>query len=1498
MCAYNTKECTATFTVTVSSGAPTFSNTGAITKTYGNAAFKIPTTVNSGGKLSYSSSNTGVATVDASGNVTIKAAGTTNITVSAAATSNYTAGSVVVKLTVNKASPTFSGSTSFTKTWGVAAFSLGQSVNSGGTLSYSSNNTGVATVNSSGTVTIVGKGTATITVAAAATSNYNAGSRYVTVTVNPKAPTFSGETAFSVTYGGTVNIKDSVSVDSGGALSFASSNTNILTVNAATGVVTPVAQGTANVTVTAAANGNYASGTRTVTVTVSRAQGSITAEKYEMQRIPGDVFNVQDIIDEAGIKAVTNGALKFESSNTDLVSIASDGTVTAADASGMVEINVSTEETNQYTAAAIDKKIQLLVGKTAPGAPSFTATSGENKKITITWTPPAFTGGDPVTGYYILRTHTDADGNEINKTYEVGLVVDTYVDRDVENGVTYTYKMKARNSIGTGKETEPKTAKPYTVPNAPKNFTGEGESNTSIRLSWAAPDYDGGDSITSYRVRVYSDYLYQNEITNANNIKISQESGGAFNAEVTGLNKATMYYLTVEGVNGAVKGDVSAAVSRVECRTWSPPSAPRYLKVRAENKTDVNVMWDEPSDIGGTPITSYTLYYRDHTEDNSEAWTVVNGITEKNRIVTGLELGKYYDFKVKAVNASDANGGAETDILVGTPASAPGKPTIGKLISSNNSVIIDTAVCEDIGGDDIIEYRAYYRSPGSGEFTDYAVIKEIVDNGLKGAVIPGLRNGEIYEIAISAVNNYGESEKTEAQTIKVGLPSTPENMKIVPLTGQQVQVSYSESKANGSEPVTYDLYFGGTYQGMPITTPAHFTTKDTKYVFDAGERLNGDKITVYVIASNAAGQSTPTETLSTTVGEPGAPTLLSLATDSNGISLEWSASEPHGNAIVRYNVHIKGSDGTDEVLRHSDLSSLKKTITKEDFAFKEGVKYTVTVTCTNSSDINGEGQPSNAEVFTFGAPDLPEITETDMSSRTLKVSWNKPQENGGSEITGYKLYLNDETDATMLVDWEKPEGSDKYQLYITDYRSNTGRVTYGEGQETLDSFTVEIGGLANGSSYSVRVSALNENGEGRDETLKEPVVPADKAGAPRDVVCEPLSGTSGRISWNKPYNNGGAAVTDYSVELYKTGENYNGGKYEDVVSETASKIITTTKGEQTIEADGLEPGCRYEVRVTPINIAGNGEAGIGELKTHAKPGKAVITELASGVGESATLPLKVAWTAPKDDGGSKIIGYDIYVNGAYCMNIDGMLPADAAEYTINDIRLENGTNYEITVVTYNEVTGRVYSSGTSSDSKSVTIGTIPAPKNVKATCSTNGDVVVSWPLDQYGEEVTKYIDRFLIYQNGINVATVSKTTDTKKLTLRPMGTPLTMQVAVLSTFGQLGNLSNPITLIIGAPESVTNVTAEPRENGAYVSWTPVEMPVGFEVTGYNIYVDGSETPALTAAADAESAVVEGLTGGREYSVTVAAVNENGAGQTELEGIQSEPVSVIPYAKPD
>ena len=186
--------------------------TAAVSRTYGDAPFKNPLSeIETDGTISYTSGNVNVATVDGSGTVTIRGAGTTQITALASAGESYEGGSASYTLTVAKAANTITVG-DIAKTWSKKqqSFTIGATAAGGARLSYSSNNKSLP-VNAAG---VVKKyiGSAVVTIQAAATANYNAAAKTITVSVNPKGTTVrkvknNGSKRATVTWKKNTNVK-------------------------------------------------------------------------------------------------------------------------------------------------------------------------------------------------------------------------------------------------------------------------------------------------------------------------------------------------------------------------------------------------------------------------------------------------------------------------------------------------------------------------------------------------------------------------------------------------------------------------------------------------------------------------------------------------------------------------------------------------------------------------------------------------------------------------------------------------------------------------------------------------------------------------------------------------------------------------------------------------------------------------------------------------------------------------------------------------------------------------------------------------------------------------------------------------------------------------------------------------------------------------------------------------------------------------------------------
>ena len=153
--------------------------------------------------VEYSSSNTAVASVSEDGAVSLISEGTVTISVTSEATEEYSAGSASYTLKVVKCSVTVEWSENSLTAVLEDSNSYPELTVSpeivGKSISYTSSNTGVATIDTEGNITLIGVGTSTISATFAGDDTYKAASASYTLVVTSGADDGAGSFSYSST---------------------------------------------------------------------------------------------------------------------------------------------------------------------------------------------------------------------------------------------------------------------------------------------------------------------------------------------------------------------------------------------------------------------------------------------------------------------------------------------------------------------------------------------------------------------------------------------------------------------------------------------------------------------------------------------------------------------------------------------------------------------------------------------------------------------------------------------------------------------------------------------------------------------------------------------------------------------------------------------------------------------------------------------------------------------------------------------------------------------------------------------------------------------------------------------------------------------------------------------------------------------------------------------------------------------------------------------------
>ncbi len=191
------------------------------------------------------------------------------------------------------------------------------------------------------------------------------------------------------------------------------------------------------------------------------------------------------------------------------------------------------------------------------------------------------------------------------------------------------------------------------------------------------------------------------------------------------------------------------------------PGKPEEIKVKDVLKDRCKLVWEKPKDDGGLPLTSFVL---EKMELGTGKWVPV-GKSDADKPtemeVLGLEPGKKYHFRVKAVNEEGEGEPMETEsaILAKNPFDVPLPPGLPDIIDwSETMVKLRWEQPIRDGGAPITGYVIEMMDKMMGTFVKCA---EVTGNVCQGTV-NNLEEGNRYEFRVRAVNKAGQSEPSDS----------------------------------------------------------------------------------------------------------------------------------------------------------------------------------------------------------------------------------------------------------------------------------------------------------------------------------------------------------------------------------------------------------------------------------------------------------------------------------------------------------------------------------------------------------------------------------------------------------------------------------------------------------------------------------------------------------------------------------------------------------------
>lgn len=599
----------------------------------------------------------------------------------------------------------------------------------------------------------------------------------------------------------------------------------------------------------------------------------------------------------------------------------------------------------------------------------------------------------------------------------------------------------------------------------------------------------------------------------------------------------------------------------------------------------------------------------------------------------------------------------------------------------------------------------------------------------------------IYNLDTNKPNFFNGISWIELAGVVVGgatVSGAPTDILVTP-GDTQASVAFTAPSNNG----------GATITNYIVTAnPGALTAQGTSSPITVTGLVNGTAYTFSVIAVNAVGNSTSSVISSsiTPAGAPDAPTnaVASYTSGTTEASVAFDAPANNGGATITGYTVTSNPGGLTATGAASPLVVAGLSMNQA---------YTFTVVANNGS-ASVASAASNSITTIPVVPSAPlNLIASSTASGSASVAFDVPTSTGGAAISNYVI--------TSI-----PAGG-----------SGSGSTS-----------PIAVSGLIDGVEYTFTLVAQNSAGGSPASAPSNAVTPVGAPGAPTNIVASYIAGTTeASIAFDAPANDGGVAITDYTVTSNPVGLTASG---------PASPLVVT----------GLSMNQAYTFTVVANNgTTSEASAASNSITTISVVPSAPLNLVASS---NASGSASVAFDVPASDGGDAITNYVI-------TSIPAGGTGSGSTSPITVLGLTNGTSYTFTVVAQNSAGD----SPVSEVSNAVTpIGTPDAPINVVAAVvsgETQSSVSFTAPTNTGGATITDYT--VTSSPGGLTASGTSSPLIVSGLTI---GITYTFTVVANNgTFNSAASIaSNSITPIIAPPGAPIKLAVLPGNNINNLTW--------------------------------------------------------------------------------
>jgi hypothetical protein len=536
---------------------------------------------------------------------------------------------------------------------------------------------------------------------------------------------------------------------------------------------------------------------------------------------------------------------------------------------------------------------------------------------------------------------------------------------------------------------------------------------------------------------------------------------------------------------------------------------------------------------------------------------------------------------------------------------------------------------------------------------------------------------------------------------------------------------------------------------------------------------------------------------------------------------------------------------------------------------------------------------------------------------------------------------------SATVSWRAPASGGPVTTYtITPYIGTEAQpATTVTGTPPATSATVT--GLTGGTSYTFTVRASNPDGSGGTSEQSNAVTPSALAppSAPTNVAAT-AAGKQALVSWTASANNGGSAITSYTVTPYigmsaqtpvEVGPTATSATVKNLTNGTSYTF--TVAGNNAV---GTGPSSSPSTAVTPADTifefatpatldSGDGSAtnagvkftselsgnvtGIRFYKATANTG----THVGSLWSATGTLLAQATFTTETATGWQQVnFATPVAISAGTTYVASYLAPKGHYSDTSSGFATAATNNPPLSALANTTSVNGVYTYSSKSTFPTSTFKATnywvdvdfeptPTPGQVTNVSATggSGSASLTWSAPTSGGPVTMYTITPYIGSAAQAATKVSGSSPPTNATVSGLADGVSYTFTVQASNG---NGSGPVsaesnTVVPSAPtipSIPTAVTASAATKQALVSWTDPASNGGSAITSYTItpYIGTSAQTPVEVEASCTSKIIKGLTTGTSYTFTVTANNAIGASSPSSASNQVTPQDTIfDFAKP-